>query len=79
MLHTRESEFANKLASASAFIFKKMNIMNCMLPMNIQYPLNAAHTSFLADFWTKKLNKHKAYAIDSQHSNEPIDAQIEYH
>ena len=56
-----------------------MNIMNCILPMNIQYPLNAAHTSFLADFWTKKLNKHKAYAIDSQHSNEPIDAQIEYH
>ena len=65
-VNTTESGLANKLALASAFTFKKMNLMNCLLPMNVQYPFNAAHTiSFLADFWRTKLKKHQAYAIDS--------------
>ena len=60
-VNTTESGLANKLPLASAFTFKKMNIMNGMLPMNVQYPFNAAHTiSFLADFWRTKLKKHQA-------------------
>ena len=70
-VNTTESGLANKLALASAFTFKKMNLMNCLLPMNVKYPFNVAHTiSFLADFWRTKLKKHQA--IDSRHPNEAL-------
>ena len=70
-VNTTESGLANKLALASAFTFKKMNIMNYMLLMNLQYPVNAAHTiNFLADFRRTKMKKHLANAIDSRHPNE---------